>query len=319
MSVPATANAPKVINKPKKKMGLGRYLYEYWPLYLLVAPAIIYYAIFAYGPMYGAQIAFKNYRAKLAVTGSEWIGLKHFIRFVNDPFFWILLKNTLTLSIYSLIAGFPVPLILAFMINEVTNKPYKKTIQMITYAPHFLSDVVVCGMIAMFFAMDRGIVNIAIEAMGGQQREWLVIPAVFKHFYVWSGVWKGAGWGTIIYLASLASVDQEVVEAAVIDGATKIQRIWYIDFPTIKPTVVINLLLSLGGILGTSSEKIILLQREPTIMASETYASYLYNQGIMNGSYDYTSAAGMFQSIVNFILLSFFNWISNKLGEASLW
>jgi putative aldouronate transport system permease protein len=302
-----------------KKPWFRKYIRDYWQIYLLLIPAVVYFIIFHYGPMYGVQIAFRNYRPRYGIWNSEWVGLKHFRRFLNDPWFFILLRNTLLLSFYSLIAGFPIPLILAFMINEVRNKKFQKTVQMITYAPHFLSGVVVAGMISLFFRLDTGIVNILIERFGGQQQDWLSSQSAFKHLYVWSGVWQGAGWGTIIYLASLASVDQEVIEASIIDGATKLQRIRYIDFPTIKPTIVINLLLSLGGILGSNSEKIILLQRDITKMVSETFGSYMYNQGIQQGNFDYTTAAGMFQSIVNLLLLSTFNFIARKVGETALW
>ena len=313
-----TVQQPYVI-QPKKKPWFKKYMRDYWQLYVLLAPAVIYFIIFNYYPIYGVQIAFKNYHAPLGIINSEWIGLKHFIRFVTDPWFFRLLKNTLYLSFYGLIAGFPFPLILAFMVNEVRNKVYQKTVQMITYAPYFLSNVVVCGMICMFFRLNTGIINIIIQALGGQQADFIVKQSAFAHLYVWSGVWKGCGWGTIIYLASLASVDQEVIEAAIIDGCNRFQKIWYIDFPTIKPTIVVHLLLSLGGVLGSDSEKIILLQRDVTKMVSETFGSYLYYEGIQGGNFDYTSAAGMFQNVVNLILLSTFNFIAKKLGDTALW
>jgi len=305
--------------KPAKKPWFKKYIRDYWQLYVLIAPAIIYYLVFHYYPMYGVQVAFRQYRAKLGPIGSPWVGLKHFKRFINDPWFFRLLGNTLRLSVYGLVAGFPMPLILAFMINEVQNKYYKKTVQMITYAPHFLSTVVVCGMLTMFFRKDTGIINTILEMMGGQRVEWITRPSAFQHLYTWSGVWQGAGWGTIIYLASLSSVDAEVVEAATIDGCNRVQKIIYIDFPTIKPTIVINLLLSLGGVLGSNSEKIILLQRDVTKMVSETFGSYLYYEGIQGGNFDYTAAAGMFQNVVNLCLLAMFNFIAGKLGETSLW
>ena len=174
-------------------------------------------------------------------------------------------------------------------------------------------------MITMFFRLDTGLINIIIQALGGQQQDFVVKQDAFKHLYVWSGVWKGAGWGTIIYLASLASVDQEVIEASIIDGCNKFQKIRYIDFPTIKPTIVVNLLLSLGGVLGSDSEKIILLQRDVTKMVSETFSSYLYYEGIQGGNFDYTTAAGLFQNIINLLLLSSFNWVAKRLGDTSLW
>ena len=316
----SSAQKPAVINQGKtKKPWFKKYMRDYWQLYVLIAPAVIFFVIFHYFPMYGAQIAFRNYSIKKGIWGSKWVGLKHFIRFVNDPWFFRLLKNTLYLSFYGLIAGFPIPLLLAFMINEVRNKYFQKTVQMITYAPHFLSNVVVCGMVIMFFRSETGIINVIAQIFGGQNIDYITKSSAFAHLYVWSGVWKGAGWGTIIYLASLASVDQEVIEASIIDGCTRIQKIWYIDFPTIKPTIVVNLLLSLGGVLGSDSEKIILLQRDITKMASETFGSYLYNEGILGGNFDYTTAAGMFQNVVNLILLTSFNWIARRLGDTALW
>ena len=310
---------PHIIEKKHKKW-FWNYMRDYWQLYVLLAPAVIWFLVFAYYPMYGVTIAFRAFQANLGINGSAWVGLKWFRQFLKDPWFFKLLKNTLLLSVYGLVAGFPLPLLLAFMINEVRNKAFQKTVQMITYAPHFLSNVVVCGMITIFFRVKTGIVNIAISALGGEQVDFLMQAPLFKHLYVWSGVWMGAGWGTIIYLASLASVDQEVIEASIIDGCNRIQKIYYIDFPTIKPTIVINLLLSLGGVLGSDGEKIVLLQNPVTKMVSETYGSYMYNEGILGANkYDYTAAAGMFQSIVNLILLSFFNFIAKKLGDTALW
>jgi len=305
--------------RPVKKPWLKKYLREYWQLYVLIAPALIYFAVFLYYPMYGLQIAFKDFRAPKGIFGSEWVGLKHFIRFVTEPWFRILLNNTLTLSFYSLVARFPIPLFLSFLINEVRSKPFQKSVQMITYAPHFLSNVIVCGMVVMFFRIDVGIVNNVIRSFGGTATDFLIKPAYFKHFYVWTGVWQSAGWGTIIYLASLSAVDQEVIEASIIDGCNRYQKIIHIDFPTIQPTIVINLLLSLGAVLTSDTEKIILLQREVTKMASETFGSFLYNQGIINGQFSYTAAAGMFQNVVNLIVLSLFNWIARRLGETALW
>lgn len=310
---------PRHIIKKKKNPWFWRYMKEYWQLYVLLAPAVIYFLVFAYYPMYGVTIAFRHFNVKQRINGSPWYGLHWFRQFVGDPWFWTLFKNTLLLSFYGLVAGFPLPLLLAFMINEVRNKPFQKTVQMITYAPHFLSNVVVCGMILLFFKTN-GMVDIAVQKLGGTVPPFLTTASYFKHFYVWSGVWQGAGWGTIIYLASLAGVDQEVIEASVIDGCNRIQKIRYIDFPTIKPTIVINLLLSLGGVLGSDGEKIILLQNNNTKMVSETYGSYMYNQGILGANkYDYTAAAGMFQSVVNLILLSTFNFIARKLGDTALW
>ena len=310
---------PRHIIRKKKKPWFGKYMREYWQLYVLLAPAIIFFLVFAYYPMYGVTIAFRHFNVRQGINGSPWYGLYWFRQFVGDPWFWTLLKNTLLLSFYGLVAGFPLPLLLAFMINEVRNKPFQKTVQMITYAPHFLSNVVVCGMILLFFKTD-GMVQIAVEKLGGEVPKFLTTASYFKHFYVWSGVWQGAGWGTIIYLASLASVDQEVIEASIIDGCNRIQKIRYIDFPTIKPTIVINLLLSLGGVLGSDGEKIILLQNNNTKMVSETYGSYMYNQGILGANkYDYTAAAGMFQNVVNLILLSTFNFIARRLGDTALW
>ena len=310
---------PRHIIRKKKQPWFRKYIKETWQLYTLLLPAIAFFIVFAYGPMYGVIIAFKDFHAPRGILGSSWVGLQWFRRFVNDSWFFDLLWNTLRLSFYSLFAGFPIPLLLAFMINEVRSKAFQKTVQMITYAPHFLSNVVVCGMICIFFQSKTGIVNIIIRMLGGEDTNLIQEAGAFDHLYVWSGVWKGAGWGTIIYLASLASVDQEVIEASIIDGCNRIQKIYYIDFPTIKPTIVINLLLSLGGVLGSDSEKIILLQRDITRMRSETFGSYLYNEGIIGGNFDYTAAAGMFQNIVNLLLLTTFNFIAKKLGDTALW
>jgi putative aldouronate transport system permease protein len=227
--------------------------------------------------------------------------------------------NTIGISVYSLAAGFPIPIILAFMINEVRSNKYKKTVQMITYMPHFISTVAICSMIKLFLDRSNGVFNLIIELLGGNPVAFLSEPAYFKSIFVISGVWQEMGWGTIIYLAALSAVDAEMIEAARIDGTSRLQKIFYIDFPTILPTIMILLLLNIGSMVSVGSDKILLLQNSLNMDASDVISTYVYRLGILDAQYSFTSAIGLFNSLVNVILLVSFNAISKKISEISLW
>jgi putative aldouronate transport system permease protein len=282
-------------------------------------PGIVFIFIFAYIPMYGAQIAFRDFNFRRGIWGSDFVGLKHFIRYITSSNFWPLMLNTIGISAYSLAAGFPIPIILAFMINEVRSIRYKKTVQMITYMPHFISTVAICSMIKLFLDRSNGVFNLILKLLGGEPVAFLSEPAYFKSIFVISGIWQEMGWGTIIFLAALSAVDPEMVEAARIDGATRLQKIRYIDFPTILPTIMILLLLSIGSLVGVGADKILLLQNSLNMDASDVISTYVYRLGIRDAQYSFTTAIGLFNSVVNVILLVSFNALSKRFSEISLW
>ncbi|NGP45294.1 sugar ABC transporter permease [Bacillaceae bacterium SIJ1] len=290
-----------------------------WQLYVFVFPAFLYFFIFHYVPMYGVQIAFKDFIPALGIWGSEWVGFEHFTRFFQSYYFWDLLKNTLGISFYELIVGFPLPIILALALNEAKDGLYKRTVQTVTYAPHFISVVVISGMIISFLSPTTGIINHVITFFGFEAIPFMTDPKWFKTVYVLSGVWQSAGWGTIIYLAALSSVSPEHHEAAIVDGATRLQRIWHINLPTIFPTMAILLILNVGNIMAMGFEKILLLQNPLNLESSNVIATFVYEAGLLNAQYSFAAAVGLFNSIINAILLIAVNYIARKTSETSLW
>lgn len=297
---------------------LWKRIMQHRTLYLFLAPAIIYLAVFAYTPMYGLQIAFKNYNGAFGIWGSPWVGLKHFKDFIQGYYFWPVIKNTLSISILSSLIGFPFPIILALMLNEVNNSKYKKFLQTVLYAPHFISMVVMAGIIIIMLSPTIGVVNFGLEFLGFEKQYFMIQPAAFKHIYVWSGVWQSMGWGAIIYLAALSSVDVGLHEAAMIDGASRIKRIWYINIPAIKPTIVILLIMNIGNMVGVGFEKAFLLQNDLNLETAEIISTYVYRRGLLDGSFSFSTAVGMFNSVINLILLLAANFIAGKVGETSL-
>ncbi|GIP41210.1 sugar ABC transporter permease [Paenibacillus sp. J31TS4] len=296
-----------------------RSLRKNWDLYLLITPVIAYFLIFEYFPMYGVQIAFKNFIAAKGIWGSQWTGIDHFKRFFESYYFWRLIKNTLGISLYQLLIGFPIPLLLALLINEVGNKHFKRIVQTVTYAPHFLSTVVMVGLIFMFLSPQYGIVNHIIVFFGGKPISFLTEPGWFKTIYVFSGVWQGMGWSSIIYLAALAGIDPTLHEAARVDGANRLQRIWHVNLPGIMPTVVILLILNVGHIMGVGFEKIYLMQNNLNIESSDVISTYVYTRGIVGAQYSFSAAVGLFNSVINFILLVLVNRFAKRVNETSLW
>nr|WP_249866158.1 ABC transporter permease subunit [Paenibacillus konkukensis] len=292
-----------------------------WRLYVLIALPLIYIIIFKYIPMYGAQIAFKNFIVTKGIWGSEWVGLKHFIRFFNSYEFWRLMNNTIVLSVYSLVAGFPFPIILALSLNYVKNKLFKKSVQMVTYAPHFISVVVMVGLILEMLDPRNGIVNAALKLVGLQTVNFMGVPEYFKSIYVWSGIWQSVGFGCIIYLAALASIDPSLHEAAVVDGASKLRRMWHIDIPGIMPIAIIMLIMNTGHMLDVGFEKVLLMQNPLNLRTSEVIDTYVYKVGLTSQAinYSYSSAIGLFKSVINLILLVVVNKIAQKTKQASLW
>jgi putative aldouronate transport system permease protein len=296
-----------------------RYFRRNWDLYLLISPVIVYFIIFQYLPMYGVQIAFKNFVASKGIWGSNWVGFLHFERFFDSYYFWRLIKNTVGISLYELAVAFPIPIILALLINEAGNRHFKRFVQTVTYAPHFLSTVVMVGLVMMFLDPSNGIVNQMIRAFGGQPISFMTEAEWFKTVYVFSGVWQGMGWSSIIYLAALAGIDPTLHEAARVDGATRLQRIWHINLPGILPTIVILLILNVGSIMGVGFEKIYLMQNSLNIESSDVISTYVYTRGILGAEYSFSAAVGLFNSVVNCLLLVIVNTVARKVNETSLW
>ncbi|WGU94469.1 ABC transporter permease subunit [Paenibacillus dendritiformis] len=298
---------------------MARVLRKHWQMYLLLAPVMVYFIVFHYVPMYGVQIAFKDFIATKGITGSPWVGMKHFERFYQSYYFWRLIKNTLGIGLYQLLVGFPVPILLALMINEIRGKWFKKTVQTVTYAPHFLSTVVMVGILVIFLSPDTGLINHLIRAFGGEPISFLTEPGWFKSLYVFSGVWQQMGWSSIIYLAALSGVDPQLHEAARVDGASRLQRIWHVNLPCIMPTIVILLILNTGSILSVGFEKVFLMQNDMNLESSDVFATYVYRSGLLGAQYSFSAAVGLFSNIVNFILLVSVNFVARKAGNTSLW
>ena len=305
----------------KKETLIRRFLKDLkhnWILYVMILPVLIYYVIFAYWPMYGITLAFKDYNVKLGILGSPWIGLENFKRFFSAYNFKNLLKNTLGISLYSFFVGFPIPIVFALLLNYLTNMRLKKVVQMISYAPHVISTVVICSMIQMFCSPDTGAFNILRNLVGLESVSFLSKPEWFKSIYVWTGVWQGMGWSAIIYISALAGVDYEMHEAAIIDGATKIQRMRYIDIPSIAPTIIMLMILDIGGLMSVGFEKVYLLKNDLNSPASSIISTYVYEIGLLKAEYGYSTAVGLFNTIVNVILLVSANTFSKKILHESM-
>lgn len=309
------SNVQRATNKPKT---VWQKIYKSRYLYLFAFPAFLYFLVFAYLPMYGVIIAFKDYMPSLGILDSPWVGFKHFQRFFNSYYFWDLIKNTLGINLYSLIVGFPLPIILALALNEMKDSFPKKFIQTATYAPNFISVVVIAGMIISFLSPSTGIINHFLAFLGFERIAFLQDPRWFKTIYVLSGVWQGTGWGSVIYFAVLSGVDEQLHEAATIDGATRLQRNWYINIPTIVPTMVILLIMNFGSLMAMGFEKIILLQNPLNMASSNVIATFVYKQGLLDAQYSFAAAVGLFNSVINMILLVIVNRIAKKVGQTSL-
>ena len=290
-----------------------------WILYLFLVPAVVYIAIFMYAPMYGLVIAFKDFSASKGIMGSPWVGTKWFSTFFNAPRFWQILKDTLALSVYSLVVGFPLPVILALIINGIGNTRAKKFTQTVTYMPYFISTVVLVGMMSVLFSPRSGIVNTLLSYLGGSGDTFFMGESkFFRHMYVWSGVWQSTGWNSIIYIAALTGVSQELHEAAKIDGANKLQRILNVDLPAIMPTMVILLIMNCGSILSVGYEKVYLLQNDLNTPVSEVISTYIYKMGLQQQRFSYSTAIGLFNNVINFIILITVNKVSKKISGMGL-
>jgi len=315
-----SAKAPKLDSKPRLSLGarIVRQLKQNWVLYLMMIPVLAYFIVYCYAPMYGVTLAFKKWNAKLGITGSPWVGLKHFQRFFSGYNFKNLLGNTLGISLYNIAVSFPLPIVLALLLHYLDIKPLKKVVQMISYAPHFLSTVIIAGMLILFCDVD-GIFNIIGGWFGAEPVNLLTKPELFKHLYVWSGEWAGIGWGTIIYIAALSGVDPQMHEAAIVDGANKFQRMLKIDLPTIVPTIIMLLILRMGSVMGIGFEKAFLLQNDLNIRASQIISTYVYEMGLIKADYAFSTAVGLFNTVINVTLVVATNTFSKKVLKESLW
>ena len=302
-----------------KRKSFWQYMKQFWPLYLFLLPAFLDVFVFKYMPMYGLQIGFRDFKIRKGIWGSDWVGLKYFIKFIESPNFWPLLKNTLSISLNSLIFSFPVPILLALMINEIRQPHYKRIVQTITYAPHFLSLVAVVGLIKMLLALDSGLLNTLRVSLGMERLNFMTMESMYQPIYIISGIWQNMGWNSIIYLAALSAINVEMLEAAQIDGVNRFQKIWYLDLPTILPTIIILLIMRAGSLLSVGHEKVLLLQNDMIKSVSEVISTYTYNIGILQAQYSYTTAIGLFNSVVNGIILVLVNWISKRVSSTSLW
>ncbi len=311
--------------KNKKKQSLGAFLKrdfkKYGSAYFLALPIIVFYIVFCYKPMYGLIIAFKDFSPAAGVWGSDWtssFGFQHFLDFFNSYYFGRILKNTLVISITSLALGFPAPIIFALLLNELRFTKFKRVVQTISYMPHFISTVVVCSLIRMFVA-EKGPVTMFLTMFGMDQVDMLSKPEYFVLIYVLSGIWQGLGWGAIIYLAAISGIDQQLYEAAELDGAGRFQKAIHVTVPGISGTIIIMLIMSMGGLMSVGHEKIILLYNELTRETADVISTFVYRRGLLNAEWSYSSAVGLFNSVINFIIVVIVNKISAKVSEISLW
>ena len=290
-----------------------------WQLYLMVLPAVVYILIFAYKPMYGLIIAFKDYKFKKGIWGSEWVGFDNFKRLFDSFWFPILLKNTLTISLLGTLISFPVPIIFALLVNEIRGKKIANIVKTVSYAPHFISTIVMCGLIILILDPDTGLINIFLNKLGFDSYFFMQKPNAFKWVVILSGVWQNMGWNAIIYIAALSGVDQALVDAAEVDGASRFQRMLNVYLPTLVPTITILLILEFGSIMSVGHEKIYALQNSANLMGSEVISTYVYKVGLGNRDFSFATAIGLLNSVVNTIMLVTVNKISKKVSNSGLW
>ena len=308
--------AERRVQSPLKRFCYN--MYKWRRVYILFAPVLAYYIIFHYMPMYGAIIAFKNYTPASGFAGAKWVGLDNIRSFLKSYYFIRLIKNTLMISLSSIVFGFPAPIILALLLNELRSSWYKRLVQTVTYFPHFLSIMVVCGMIHNFFA-SGGVVNDVIVSLGGTRQDFLSNPAAFRPLYVGSDIWQGVGWSSIVYLAALSGIDPTLYEAAKIDGAGRYKQTLHITLPGIMPTIVVMFILRVGRMMSVGYEKIILLYNSLTMETADVISSFVYRKGLLNADYSYSSAVGLFNSVINFALVAAANRLSRMVKQTSLW
>jgi putative aldouronate transport system permease protein len=303
-------NTKRLIQKDLKKN---------WFVYLMALPVVAWFIIFCYGPMWGVMIAFKDFKPLLGFADSDWVGFKHFIDFFSGPYFWRVVKNTLLLNVWGIVFGFTAPIILALLLNEVRSSKFKRTVQTITYMPHFISLVVVCGIIHIFTANEGVVTQLLSFITGKDYSSLLGYSNLFRPIYTFSGIWQSIGWDSIIYLAAMSSIDPSLYEAADIDGVGRVKKMWYITLPQISPVIIILFIFAIGGLMASGYEKIILLYNPLIYDTADVIASYVYRRGLREASLSYSTAVGLISSIVNFGLLWMTNTIVKRRSESSLW
>ncbi|MEN6315045.1 MAG: ABC transporter permease subunit [Clostridiaceae bacterium] len=313
------SNYIKIENSKATKKTFRQFFKQNKALYLMVLPGLIITIIFKYLPFYGILVSFENFNPAKGVFGSEWVGFSHFLTFFKDPYFFRLFKNTFLLGFYSLIFGFPAPILLALLFNEVKNVTFKKVTQTISYMPYFLSIVIVIGLLKDMISMSDGVVNEIIAALGFEKINFLIDSGYFRPMYVITGIWQGVGYGSIIYLGAISNINPELYESAVLDGASRLKQAIYITIPCIAPTIVVLFIFAVGGILGNDFQKILLMYNPSVYETADVISTYVYRQGILGASYSYASAVGLFNSVVSFIFLITTNRLSRKISETSLW
>lgn len=290
-----------------------------YDLYLMLLLPIAFYLIFHYGPLYGLQIAFKNFNPAKGIVGSSWVGFDHFIRFFDSYYFGRLLWNTLSINLFSLLIAFPISIVLALIVNEIRSKAFSKTLQNITFIPHFISVVVIVGILNVFLSPTTGPINSLIEAFGGSPIRFLEEAGWFKTIFIGSNIWQNMGWQSIIYIAALSGINPQLYEAAKMDGASRWRRVWHISLPGIVPVIVIMLILDVGHFMDIGFEKILLMQNNLNLESSDVISTFVYTTGILKGEYSYTAAIGLFNSVINLALLLLVNRFARKTSETSLW
>jgi putative aldouronate transport system permease protein len=321
-TIPARRGRPSAALSPQRKISVSlrlKRIFRAWQLYVLLAPSLIYIAVFKYWPMYGVQIAFKNYNPADGFTDSPWVGLTHFIRFVNSYQFGQVLGNTLWIAVLGLLVAFPIPIILALLVNQLQSERFKKFTQTVLYSPAFISTVVVVGIMFVVLSPRSGLVNNAILLAGGEPVFFMGSAEWFRPIYVISDVWQNAGFSMIVYLAALAAIDPALHDAAKVDGASKLQRIRHIDLPGIMPVVTILFILAIGNLLNVGFEKALLMQTPLNLSSSEIIQTYVYHAGLQQAQFSYSAAIGLFNSILNLALLLFFNTVARRANQATLW
>ena len=303
---------------PGKKKSFRGYMQRNWVLYLMVLPGMLARIIFRYVPMYGVLMAFEKYMPAKGVLGSKWVGFQHFVNFFHSPYFGRLLGNTFMLGIVTLVFTFPAPILLALLLNEVRNPRFKRVTQTISYVPYFISTVIVVGLLKDMASTNDGIINTAIVALGGQKIDFFASPQWFRPLYVISSIWSGIGYNSIIYLAAISGINPELYESAVLDGASRMKQAIHITIPCISSTIVILLIFAVGGIVGNDYQKILLMQSPLTYETSDVISTYVYREGILGGSYSYTTAINLFTSLISLFFILVTNWVARKAGESSI-
>ena len=297
---------------------LWRRIWRNWGLYLLMLPAIIIFVCFTYMPMYGVIIAFKDFRPAQGIWGSQWVGFKYFERYFNSYMFSSTIINTLVISLYTIAVTFPLPIVIALMCNQMTARRFKKFYQVSTYLPHFISTVVMCGMIVLFLSPSSGVLPKLMGLFGVKMGDLMGSPGAFSSIYAWTEVWQHVGWDSIMYIAALSAVDPQLYEAAVVDGASKWQKMLYIDIPLLIPTAVVLFILRSGSVMSVGFEKVFLLQNDLNLSASEIISTYVYKRGLKSSQYSYSAAIGLFNTLVNVVFLLATNFLSRKISDSSL-